>query len=165
LARIAEVRGNAYTEFLRSCKQRLTTAGKQMRYNLQVDWLRPDRPRERALAYPAHLDWQWERWINEGLMDAAILRFFEFQPDFVLADDFTRRVLEACQARQLPITWNRYIGFAGDHLAQEALRIRQDGRFSGFILYETSAYIQLDAQGGASVSSEPVRQVRPALES
>jgi len=39
VAEIAEVRGRAYTDFLRQCKQRLAAAGKRMRHNLQVDWV------------------------------------------------------------------------------------------------------------------------------
>jgi hypothetical protein len=53
--RVARVRGEAYTSFLAACKRRLGEAGKRMRYHLQLDWLRPDPPRERGLAYPANL--------------------------------------------------------------------------------------------------------------
>jgi hypothetical protein len=58
LVKISEVRGNAYTSFLQECKARLARANKKMRYNLQLDWLRPQRPADRALAYPANVDWQ-----------------------------------------------------------------------------------------------------------
>jgi hypothetical protein len=61
LAKIAEVRGQAYTEFLRQCKKRPAAAGKRMRYNLQMDWLRPDRPADRAPAYPANINWEWPK--------------------------------------------------------------------------------------------------------
>ncbi len=64
LAKIAQVRGNAWTDFLTRCRRRLQAAGAKMRYHLQADWLRPDRPPARALAYPANIDWQWRRWVD-----------------------------------------------------------------------------------------------------
>ena len=55
LEKVAEVRGEAYTEFLHKCKKRLAASGKRMRYHLQVDFLRPSPPPARRLAYPANL--------------------------------------------------------------------------------------------------------------
>ena len=42
-------------------------------------------------------------------------------------------------------------------MPEQVRRVRADGRFSGFILYETSDFIRFDAQGGAS-------NIWPALE-
>lgn len=152
LNKISEVRGAAYTSFLQACKTRLARADKKMRYNLQLDWLRPNRPADRALAYPLNIDWQWWAWIEGGLMDEAILRFYAFQTDEVLANKTTAEVLEACQKKSLPITFNRYLSGAGDKLPQEIDRIRKDGRFSGFILYENYNFIRFGANGSYEVN-------------
>ena len=91
-AKIAEVRGRAYTDFLRRCKQRLAAVGKQMRHNLQVDWFRPDRQFSRTGGgFPANVNWEWQRWVDEKLMDAAILRFFNMQPPAVLTDPVSEK--------------------------------------------------------------------------
>jgi hypothetical protein len=153
-AKMAEIRGRAYTDFLRQCKKRLATAGKRMRYNLQVDWLRPDRPANRALAYPANMNWEWSKWIDEGLMDEAILRFMQIQPyTAVLADPVSREVVERCRRNAISVTFNQYIdrsGTKGSDVPEQVKRVRADGRFSGFILYETANFLRFDAQGGCS---------------
>jgi hypothetical protein len=160
IAKIAEVRGQAYTEFLRQCRKRLAAAGKRMRYNLQMDWLRPDRPADRAPAYPANMNWEWSKWIDEGLMDEAIFRFFHMQYAEALADPVSREIVERCRRRAIPVTFNQYISSGakeGADVPEQVRRVRADGRFSGFILYETSDFIRFDAQGGAS-------NIWPALE-
>src|SRR5205085_1189650 len=60
---IARVRGDAYTQFLRKAKELCASRGKPLRINFQLDWYRPNQPLYRALAYPANIDYQWQRWI------------------------------------------------------------------------------------------------------
>ncbi len=151
MIKIAEVRGRAYTDFLRQCKKRLVATGKRMRYNLQMDWLRPDRPLARALAYPANMNWEYQTWIKEGLMDEAILRFYHFQHAAILNDSVSRDMIELCHQNRIPVMFNQYIslsGTKGTEVPGQVQRVRDDGRFSGFILYETSDFLRLDAQGG-----------------
>lgn len=163
LDQVAAVRGNAYTEFLRKCRARLSAAGVKMRYNLQVDWLRPDRPRKRALAYPANVDWQWQQWIHDGLMDEAILRFFYLKPDSVLADATTRQVLEACQEKKLPVVFNCYLTSNHGQLSKRLRDVRQDDRFSGFILYETANFIRFGPDGAGTISNSEVVEATKGL--
>lgn len=155
LDKIAEVRGNAYTAFLRQCHERLSSAKLRMRYNLQIDWLRTDRPDKRALAYPAHVDWQWRNWIDSGLIDEAILRFYSYQPDQILADGVTADVLDACKKRNLPVAFNRYLAHAGAKLPGELARVQTDGRFSSFILYETCDFIRFAPNGVCQLGGRP----------
>lgn len=147
IERIADVRGNSFTEFLRQSHDRLASAKKRMRYNLQVDWLRPQRPAHRALAYPANVNWQWRTWIESGFMDEAILRSYAYQPDHLFSDTVTSDVLAACQKQGLPVTFNRYLSFAGAKLPEEVARVQKDGRFRGFIFYETYDFIRFAPNG------------------
>ena len=171
MAKIAEVRGQAYTDFLRQCKKRLAAAGKRMRYNLQMDWLRPDRPADRAPAYPANLNWEWSKWIDEGLMDEAIFRFFHLQHAEALADPVSRQIVERCRRKGIPVTFNQYInavysassGAKGSAVPEQMKEVRADGRFSGFILYETSTFLRFDAQGGCSNTWPVLETLRPLL--
>ena len=170
MARIAEVRGRAYTDFLRRSKKRLAAAGKRMRYNLQIDWLRPDRPADRAPAYPANVNWEWEKWVDEGLMDEAVLRFFVIKPAAVLSDPMTHEVTERCRRDGLPVTFDQYLGHAGSAvegsgIAEQLKRVRADGRFSGFILYETATFLHFDAQGGCTNTWPVLETLRPLLDS
>jgi hypothetical protein len=153
---VASVRGDAYTEFLRQCKRRLAAAGRRMRYNLQMDFFRPDPPAARLLAYPANIDFQWRRWVSEGLMDEAILRFYHLPFDAVFEDAVAQEMVERCRAAGLPICVNRYISAAKERLPEEVKRVRADGRFSGFILYETYDFIRFGREGECSVDGAHV---------
>lgn len=159
LAKIAEVRGNAYTDFLRTCKRRLAKAGKRMRYNLQLDFLRPNPPPERLLAYPANIRFDWPRWVEEGLMDEAILRVYALPLTTIYEDDIAQDMIARCQKRGVPLCVNRYIDLAGDKLAGELRRVRDDGRFCGFIFYEVNSYIKFGpTPGNCSLSCPQVAQ-------
>jgi hypothetical protein len=155
---IAQVRGDAYTDFLRRAKDLTRRAGKPMRYNLQIDWFRPDPPGARALAYPLNMAFQWRRWIDEGLMDEAILRFYHFPFDCLYEDEIAREMIERCRSKRLPMTVNRYV--RADTLADEFRRIRDDGRFQGFILYETNSFLRTQCGGGCEIAMPAVRSLR-----
>ncbi|MBT7702563.1 MAG: hypothetical protein HN700_19915 [Verrucomicrobia bacterium] len=157
-ARIREVRGQAYTEFLRTCKTRLTACDRRMRYNLQLDFFRPDPPTARLLAYPANIHFEWERWIDESLLDEAILRFYHYPFDAVFDDPVSAQMIAHCQRRRVPLVLNRYVDSAGDQLPQEIARVYADQRFSGFILYETANFIQFDDAGGCSLTLPAVQE-------
>ncbi|MBI3849703.1 MAG: hypothetical protein HY298_05350 [Verrucomicrobia bacterium] len=157
LANIAEVRGEAYTDFLRECNRRLSRAGIAMRYNLQLDFFRPDPPRDRLLAYPANIRFDWQRWVDEGLMDEAILRFYSLPFSAIFNDATAQEMIRGCRAHGIPITVNRYVRQAADQLPVELQRIRTDGRFSGFIFYETNEYLDFGATPGTCrVTSPPL---------
>lgn len=159
--KIAQVRGDAYTAFLTACKARLTTAGKRMRYNLQADFFRPDPVPTRLLAYPANLDFQWRRWLAEGLMDEAILRTYSL-PNYdtplktILTDDTVREMLDHCARHAVPVTFNRYVQAPGDRLPDEVKTIRADERFSGFIFYEVNTYTKFGPTPGECEISYPL---------
>ena len=162
-ARISEVRGKAYTEFLRKCKTCLTACGRRMRYNLQLDFFRPNPPADRLLAYPANIHFEWQRWLDEGLIDEAILRFYHFPFEAIFQDPVAKEMIAHCQQRGIPIVVNRYVDLAGEQLPQEVARIYADQRFSGFILYETQNFIRFDDAGGCSLKmpivQEAVKQI------
>jgi hypothetical protein len=158
LENIARVRGEAYTDFLRKCKRRLSACGKLMRCNLQLDYLRPDPPTTRLPAYPANLRFEWRRWLDEGLMDAAILRFFQLPFSAVFEDKIAEEMIALCRQRNIPICVNRYVAAGGANLPAEIQRVIQDGRFSGFIFYETGAFVKLDASGGCSITFPAVQE-------
>ena len=144
-ATISQVRGDAYTEFLRQAKGLISSRGKRMRINLQTDYYRLNPPADRLLAYPANLDFQWRRWVDEGLMDQAIFRFFALPFQCIYDDSVSAEIIDHCRDRGLPVTVNRYI--RPDSLLDEARRIFRDGRFAGFILYETCSFLRLGAGG------------------
>ena len=147
LATIAQVRGEAFTDFLARAKAIIHGRGKKMRIDFQMDWYRPDQPRQRRLAYPANRDCQWREWIERGLADGAILRFFSpYTFDFIFNDALVRELGERCRGKGIPLTVNRYIHEPAD-LPDELRRVHQDGRFAGFVLYETSNFLKIKPGG------------------
>jgi hypothetical protein len=155
MANVAAVRGEAYTDFLRACHQRLAKAGRAMRYNLQMDFFRPNPPASRRLAYPANIHFEWQRWIDEGFLDGAILRFFSLPFNTLFDDGITQDMIAHAQRRGIPLTVNRYVGTPADKLSAEVQRVKHDGRFAGFIFYEVSAYISYGASPGEAVVKYP----------
>ena len=147
-ATLSAVRGDAYTAFLTRAKKLINSHGASMRIHFQIDWYRPQPPLSRRLAYPANMDFQWQRWIEAGLTDEAVLRFFALPFDSVFDDPVAQELTARCHARGIPLTVNRYI--RPDSLADEFLRVRRDGRFAGFILYETCSFLQIQPAGGCA---------------
>src|SRR2546422_10666387 len=84
--------------------------GKKMQLHLNVEFLRPDPRPSRYLAYPWNVDFDWRGWLREGLADEATLRTFQYTPEFVLSDGFSREVIAECQRRSIPLHYNRYTG-------------------------------------------------------
>lgn len=156
LSTIAAVRGEAYTEFLRQAKLLIGSRGKRMRINLNIDWFRPDRPANRALAYPANMDFDWRTWVDEGLLDEAIMRMFQFPFDALFDDAVAREMIERCRERGIPLTVNRYVKPTAP---DEFTRTRADGRFAGFILYETASYLRFTPEGGCNRVNDNVAEV------
>lgn len=158
LPTIAAARGDAYTSFLGRAKRLINARSKAMRINFQIDWYRPDPAANRRLAYPANLDFQWQRWIEEGLTDEAVLRFYALPFDCVFDDEVARELVGRCQAKGIPVTVNRYI--RPNTLADELQRVRDDGRFAGFILYETNSFLRAQVGGGCEITEPAAESLR-----
>ena len=156
-ATMAAVRGDAYTAFLARAKQRINARGRKMRINFQIDWYRPDPADDRRLAYPDNIDFQWRRWIEDGLTDEAVLRFYQLPFECIFEDAAARELVARCQGTGIPITVNRYINFKPDELADECRQVREDGRFAGFILYEASRFLDYRLGGDCAISMPAVK--------
>ncbi len=154
-ANIAAVRGDAYTAFVRDCRQRVKQAGKTLRYNLQIDFYRPTPPASRLLAYSANLDFQWRRWIDEGLIDGAVLRCFGLPFTALWDDAIAQEMIARCREHGVPVVVNRYVTVPGEKLPAELKRVREDGRFDGFVFYETGDYLKFGARSGDCTISYP----------
>jgi hypothetical protein len=153
---IAKVRGDAYTNFLRQAKHLIKSNGKRMRINLNIDWFRPNPPSARRLAYPANIYYDWKRWIDDGLIDEGILRMFQLPFDTVFNDSVSAEMIASCKEKGIPLTVNRYVN---PNYPAEFKRVRQDGRFSGFILYETATFLRFDDKGECVLKNDVVAEV------
>tara|TARA_B100000809_G_scaffold148311_1_gene145779 strand:+ start:274 stop:759 length:486 start_codon:yes stop_codon:yes gene_type:complete len=121
-----------------------------MRVTLNVAWFRPPDERivSQRMAYPANIDFDWRRWIDEGLMDGAVLRLFGVPFDGIFGEDaVAQEMIGACLARDLTVTVNRYVSNVPE-LLDEFKRLLADSRFNGFVLYEANAFVAFTPEGG-----------------
>ena len=153
---VSQVRGEAYTSFLREAKRLIAAHGKRLRINLNIDWFRPDPPPARRLAYPLNIHYDWKRWVDEGLLDEGILRLYQQPFDAVFNDSVAAEMIARCEAKGIPLTVNRYIN---PNYPAEFARVRQDGRFSGFILYEAGVFLRFNDQGESALQNDVVAEV------
>ncbi len=156
LATIAQVRGEAYTSFLRDAKGMIASRGKRMRINLNIDWFRPDPPPSRQLAYPANIHFDWKLWVQEGLLDEGILRIFALPFNTLFEDAVVADMIASCREKKIPLTVNRYIN---PDYPDEFTRVRKDGRFNGFILYETADFLHFQNPAECTFQNEVVSKV------
>lgn len=157
-AEIARVRGAAYTTFLRKAKRLIASRGKRMRINLNVDYYRPDPPPHRLLAYPANIAFDWHKWVEDGLLDEAVIRIFALPFDAIFTDPVAQDMVVQCRQRGIPIVVNRYLQPRDQYLA-EFRRVHEDGRFSGFILYETASFLAFGPDDTCRVTAPVVEEV------
>jgi hypothetical protein len=151
---LSRIRGDHFNAFLRRTRSLIVASGKKMQLHLNVEFLRPDPRPSRRLAYPWNISSDWRQWIKEGLLDEATLRNFQYTPEFVLADAFSNEIMRECTQDHIPIHYNRYTGFPRRSPAayvQDLQRVYDDGRFRGFIIYETADFIVPDPHGRVSV--------------
>lgn len=152
-AKLAVVRGDFYTQFVRDAAGLVRDRGKRMQLHLHAEAFRTERVFGQQHGVPDNVEFQWRRWLEEGLADEVVLRtsWFEAAEDplgaaqtnrsrlaTALADPVAGEMLAEAGRRGLPVTLNRYIGRAaklGEYLDDLALAAR-DGRFAGFDVYE-----------------------------
>ncbi len=169
LEAVPQVRGEAYTAFLQKARTLLREHGRAMRINLNIDYYRPDPPGSQLPAYPRNIDFNWKQWVEMDLLDEAIMRFFHSPFDWLFDDPIARDMIATCERHGVSVVVNRYminsVGLPPSNADHEAefRRVRQDGRFAGFILYESDAFGGWDEQGNWSVRTDQVRRVCRAL--
>jgi hypothetical protein len=159
-ATVARVRGDAYTGFLRRAKALIGAYGKRMRINFQLDWYRREPVFSRRSAYPANLVFDWRRWIEEGLVDEAVIRVYGLPFSTVFSDELGDELIGECRRWGIPVVANRYINEAlqqRELLVDEHERLRRDGRFAGMVFYETGNFLKFETDGRYRLLVDEIR--------
>jgi hypothetical protein len=157
LEKMAEIRGGYYTTFLQEAKRRIANAGKKCHVHMNAEFLRPDPPISRCLAYPWNIRFDWLEWLRAGIMDEATLRTFSFTPDFVLADLFSNTLISRCRDQGIPLNYTRYIQ-PSEQYVHDLEKVFLDGRFQSFIIYETANFLKFDEHDGIIVKKPDLVQ-------
>ena len=161
LRKLATVRGDFYTQFVREVSKMVRERGKKLQLHLHAEAFRPDPVFGQQNGVPANIEFQWRRWLDEGLADSVYLRtsWFEGAEDplgvkstqrsrlkRMLADPVAHEMLAVAAKHRLPVILNRYIGRAAglDEYLDDLELTARDGRFAGFDVYEFFDLAQSD---------------------
>ena len=163
--RIARVRGDYYTAYLREMSRRVRGLDKRLQFHLHTEAFRPDPVHGQIMGFPPNVHFDWKTWIAEGLMDGATLRTSWFEawedpPDSApdrqllakaLADPVVEDAIEVANRAGVPLYLNRYVDRAIDDVGYMANfeAVFDDERLSGFDLYESANLLHArpDASG------------------
>ena len=163
---IARVRGDAFTDFLREAADMIRARGKISRLYISIDRITEPLPPDRLLAWPQNIEYQWERWLEEGLADEVVFRVFQFVLcKTALQNPLTDKVAAKCRACNVPMVFSFYVRSLSDPwYIEESERIVADERFGGLSLYENSSLLELAedhswrGKPGADVFLKRIRQ-------
>ncbi|MCD6321590.1 MAG: hypothetical protein J7L77_01055 [Clostridiales bacterium] len=148
LKKIAQIRGDAYTEYFTECARRIRARGKKVILNLNVEMLYDPIPAVRQMAYPLNVEWQWEKWISNMEPDEINIRSYQMSPEFIFEDSQCKKILEKAKSYGVPLTLERYVYW---DFAAEFEMVRDLGVFSRMTLYEVNDVIKSDGKGGIVV--------------
>ena len=148
-SKIAAIRGDTFSELFAKGARAARARGKKVAVSLNLEMLHKPIPYQRLLAYPAHVDWQWERWLTEIQPDLIIVRTFIYSPEFVLNDPQCMAIINAAKARGVELTFERYVR---KDFPNEYKRLRDTGLFSSMILYETATVMKSDGNGNVIIT-------------
>lgn len=158
-AAAARVNGDAYTDFLRSAKALVAGRGLPFSVHVNISLLhRDDRPWRTSDNTPPvpNLEFQWERWIREGIADAVVLKGLGGNAQ-ARVDHFIDAVAGTAQEAGTPVVLSssRHFGFGKDkgQLAREMERTLADDRLHAFDLYEAAAFMRLEPDG--TIKADP----------
>jgi hypothetical protein len=176
LGRIARVRGDRYTQFLRRARVALRAAGIPLHVHLHTEAFRPDPVHGQLMGFPANLEFQWKTWLAEGLVDGTTLRTAWYErlgPPIddlaeLLREPFVEETVAEARRHDVPLVLNRYAmdgntrrtGARADRYLEDLEVAFHDDRLDGFDLYELWALAGPNAAGSRV---EPVTELLPRI--
>jgi hypothetical protein len=72
-------------------------------------------------------------------------------------------MVASCRKAGIPVTVNKYL-WKPEQLHNQISTVKQDGRLSGFILYETASFLKLGSGPSCTVTMEPVSTLKAVLD-
>jgi hypothetical protein len=135
LEKIAEIRGNVFSELLAKGASIVHARGKKVYATLNIEMLYNPLPLDRIGAYPMNVQWQWERWLKETKPDEINFRMYQSSPAMLLNDPQCMHMLEVAKSYGVPLTVERYLY---RQMPDEYKMLNDTGLFDAMIVYETA---------------------------
>jgi len=161
LKKIAEIRGDAYTQLFIEGAKRVRAKGKKVYLTLNIEMLRDPIPMNRRYAYPMNVEWQWERWLEEIRPDEINFRMYFNTVNFLFTDPQCRHMLETAKSYGVPLTLERYNYF---DFPGEFKQMSLTGVFDYMATYETAELFYCDENGEIHLKQKGQEQF-PAIQS
>jgi hypothetical protein len=174
---IRRERGNRYTQFLGRARETLRRSGRSMHVHLHTEAFRPSPVHGQLMGFPGNIDFQWQRWLEERLADAATLRVQWYESlgppnnddlPGLLDEPVVAETIQRAKAAGVPLVLNRYAMEGGrrrsgdrlEHYLDDLEWVYRDGRLDGFDLYEFWALARPSTDGSRI---EPIGDFLPKL--
>ena len=176
-AAIAGYRGDRYTAFLAAARTRLREANRTMAVHLHTEAFRPTPVHGALMGLPANIDFQWRRWLDDGLADEATLRTSWYESlgpvdrddlPALLASPVVADTIAYAQRRGVPLVLNRYAMDGG--IRRQGARLERylddltdafrHPALDGFDVYELWAIARPSADGS---HIEPIGDFLPRI--
>ena len=151
LDRLAQLRGEHYTSFLREASGTIRRAGKAVLIHMHPDGFRPNLNARQWFGFSGNVYFDWKAWMREGLADGSTLRTSRFHrmedpatgqerrapQSQVLADPVVEEMLSFARESDVPVYLNGFSALTPtDEYVSDLRDIVGDERFAGFDLYE-----------------------------
>jgi len=169
LRRLAQLRGEHYTSFVRETSKRIHHAGKKLNVHLHAEAFRPNPCPGQLMGFPANIHFDWGTWLREGLVDGATLRSNWYEAlespsednaqrsDLLkhLADPVVKEMLAVANETGVPVYLHRYVNRAINinEYVSDIETIFYDDRFAGFNIYEVQDLIRAAPDGSRLVTA------------
>ena len=165
LKKLARLRGEYYTDFIRETSRKVRRAGKRMQVHLHPDLFRDVSNPRPGKGSSANIHFDWKGWLKEGLADGATMRLNRFEgitdPETgiarrgplsrILDEEVILDMLTVAEETGVPVYLNGFAALVNsDEFASDMGSIYNDRRFAGFDIYE-NASIQLPTPDGSQL--------------
>lgn len=153
-AKLSNIRGRTYTQFIMKSSNKARNLGKEFHFHMHTEAFRENPVHGQILGFPPNINFDWETWVNEKLIDGATFRtsWFEGWEDpptqtanrqdlnRSLADPVAKDALAKLNQNKIPLYLNRYTGRAVglNQYLDDYESTFNDSRFAGFDVYEFS---------------------------
>ena len=167
LARLAGIRCEHYTIFVRETSEKVRRVRKKMQVHIHAEAFRPNLVHGQIMGIPPNLHFEWQTWLKEGLVDGITLRtsWFEGWEDasvgkpsksrmsMALADPVADEALRLAQEMDVHVYLNRYLSrFVGlEEYVSDIESAFNDSRIAGFDIYEYSGLARATHDGSSLV--------------
>ena len=163
LSRLADLRGEHFTDFIRETSEAIRGAGGKMQVHVHTEAFRPEPCHGQMMGFPDNIRFDWQSWVKEGLLDGVTFRMSWFEgledppespPDRsrlvnALEEPYAKESLDALVDAGVPAYLNRYIdrSVGIEEYLSDLERVYGDERFDGFDLYEFALMARASPDG------------------